>query len=113
MLFFEFKNENETKYIVFLRDKKTRNVRSQKKLNVDIPSLLSGRAGCWWCAAGSPHQSARTQTQRRPVQYIICNIRRCIDTEKIRIFILQTDVQFENSVYSQQFNFILQTKISN
>ena len=38
MLFFKFKNENETKYIFFLRDKKKRNVRSQKKLNVDIPT---------------------------------------------------------------------------
>ena len=38
MIFFEFKDENKTKYIFFLMDKKNRNVLSQKKRNVDIPS---------------------------------------------------------------------------
>ena len=38
MLFFEFKNENETKYIFFLRDKKNTKCSFTKKRNVDIPS---------------------------------------------------------------------------
>ena len=38
--FFEFKNENETKWIFFSKgQQKNRNVRSQKKRNVDIPII--------------------------------------------------------------------------
>ena len=45
MLLFEFQNINETKYIFFLRDKKNRNVRSQKKRNVDIPVAGASSTG--------------------------------------------------------------------